>query len=166
MRHVLRHAPDVIVVGEMRDKETFRIALQAANSGHLVLSTVHSDNSTSIIERIVNMFDPHEQSLIRMTLAESLLLSLSQRLISQKDGKGRILAMEYFVNSHRMKSFIRDSKTHQIRAQMQTGSDDFSSIDIALAKLAQNGLIRVEDGLNHCEDDLFFRSLVQSLDKK
>ena len=166
MRHVLRHTPDVIVVGEMRDKETFRIALQAANSGHLVLSTVHSDNSTSIIERIVNMFDPHEQSLIRMTLAESLLLSLSQRLISQKDGKGRILALEYFVNSQRMKSFIREGKTHQIRAQMQTGSDDFSSIDIALAKLAKRDLIRVEDGLNYCEDDLFYRSMIQSPTKK
>ena len=166
MRHVLRHTPDVIVVGEMRDKETFRIALQAANSGHLVLSTVHSDNSTSIIERIVNMFDPHEQNLIRMTLAESLLLSLAQRLISQNDGKGRILALEYFVNSQRMKSFIREGKTHQIRAQMQTGSDDFASIDIALAKLAKKGQIKVEDGLNHCEDDLFYRSLIQSQDKK
>ena len=166
MRHVLRHTPDVIVVGEMRDKETFRIALQAANSGHLVLSTVHSDNSTSIIERIVNMFDPHEQSLIRMTLAESLLISLSQRLISQKDGKGRVLALEYFVNSQRMKSFIRDGKTHQIRSQMQTGSDDFSSIDIALANLVKKGLIQVEDGLNYCEDDLFYRSLLQSPSKK
>ena len=166
MRHVLRHTPDVIVVGEMRDKETFRIALQAANSGHLVLSTVHSDNSTSIIERIVNMFDPHEQTLIRLTLAESLLLSISQRLISLKDGKGRVLALEFFVNSHRMKSFIREGKTHQIRAQMQTGSDDFSSIDISLAKLAKDGLIQVEAGLNHCEDDVFYRSLIQSPAKR
>jgi twitching motility protein PilT len=166
MRHVLRHSPDVIVVGEMRDKETFRIALQAANSGHLVLSTVHSDNSTSIIERIVNMFEPFEQNLIRMTLAESLLISIAQRLVSREDGKGRILALEYFVNSQRMKSFIREGKTHQIRSQMQTGGDDFSSIDIALAKLAREGLIRVEDGLNHCEDDRFYRSLLQSHGKK
>jgi twitching motility protein PilT len=166
MRHVLRHTPDVIVVGEMRDKETFRIALQAANSGHLVLSTVHSDNSTSIIERIVNMFEPHEQNLIRMTLAESLLLSIAQRLVTQKDGKGRVLALEYFINSHRMKGFIRDGKTHQVRTQMQTGSDDFSSIDISLAKLARNGMIRVEDGLNQCEDDMFYRSLIQAPDKK
>lgn len=166
MRHVLRHTPDVIVVGEMRDKETFRIALQAANSGHLVLSTVHSDNSTSIIERIVNMFEPFEQNLIRMTLAESLLISIAQRLVTHKDGKGRVLALEYFVNSHRMKSFIREGKTHQIRSQMQTGGDDYSSIDIALAKLAKKGLIRVEDGLNHCEDDLFYRSLLQAPEKK
>lgn len=161
MRTMLRQAPDVIVVGEMRDKDTFRIALQAANSGHLVLSTVHSDNSTTIIERVVNMFEPHEQNLIRMTLAESLLLSLSQRLITQKNGRGRTLAMEYFVNSSRMKNFIRDGKTHQIRTQMQAGSDDFSSIDIALAKLVKKGLIKVEDGLNHCEDDRFYRGLIQ-----
>jgi twitching motility protein PilT len=166
MRHVLRHTPDVIVVGEMRDKETFRIALQAANSGHLVLSTVHSDNSTSIIERVVNMFEPYEQNLIRMTLAESLLLSLAQRLVTRADGKGRILALEFFVNSQRMKGFIRDGKTHQIRSQMQTGSDDFSSIDISLAKLARKGVIRVEDGLNQCEDDLFYRSLIQRPDQK
>jgi twitching motility protein PilT len=166
MRHVLRHTPDVIVVGEMRDKETFRIALQAANSGHLVLSTVHSDNSTSIIERVVNMFEPYEQNLIRMTLAESLLLSLAQRLVTQKDGKGRILALEYFINSHRMKGFIRDGKTHQIRTQMQTGSDDFSSIDISLAKLAKKGQIRVEDGLNQSEDEMFYRGLIQVPDKK
>lgn len=162
MRHVLRQTPDVIIVGEMRDKETFRIALQAANSGHLVLSTVHSDSSTSIIERVVNMFEPHEQQLIRMTLAESLLLSISQRLVSKKEGKGRVLALEYFINSHRMKGFIREGKTHQVRAQMQTGSDDFSSIDIALAKLAKKGLIRMEDGLNQCEDDLFYRSLLEA----
>lgn len=166
MRHVLRHTPDVIVVGEMRDKETFRIALQAANSGHLVLSTVHSDSSTSIIERIVNMFEPYEQNLIRMTLADSLLLSIAQRLVTKKDGKGRILALEYFVNTNRMKGFIREGKTHQVRTQMQTGSDDFSSIDISLANLARRGLIRVEDGLNQCEDDMFYRSLIQAPDKK
>ena len=166
MRHVLRHTPDVIVVGEMRDKETFRIALQAANSGHLVLSTVHSDNATSIIERIVNMFEPYEQNLIRMTLAESLLLSIAQRLVTQKDGKGRIMALEFFINSHRMKGFIRDGKTHQIRTQMQTGSEDFSSIDISLARLARKGLIRVEDGLNQCEDEMFYRSLMQAPDKR
>jgi twitching motility protein PilT len=166
MRHVLRHTPDVIVVGEMRDKETFRIALQAANSGHLILSTVHSDNATSIIERIVNMFEPFEQNLIRMTLADSLLISIAQRLVTRKNGKGRILAMEYFINSHRMKGFIREGKTHQIRSQMQTGSDDYSSLDISLAKLAKKGLIRMEDGLNQCEDDLFYRSLVQAPEKK
>lgn len=162
MRHVLRQSPDVIVVGEMRDKETFRIALQAANSGHLVLSTVHSDNATSIVERVVNMFDPYEQNLIRLTLAESLLVSFAQRLVPRKDGKGRILALEYFVNSQRMKGFVRDAKTHQVRSQMQAGSDDFQSIDISLAKLARKGLIRVEDGLAHCEDDVFYRGLIQS----
>jgi len=162
MRHVLRQAPDVIVVGEMRDKETFRIALQAANSGHLVLSTVHSDNSTSIVERVVNMFDPYEQNLIRLTLAESLLVSFAQRLVPRKDGKGRILALEYFVNSQRMKGFVRDAKTHQVRSQMQAGSDDFQSIDISLAKLARKGLIPIEDGLAHCEDDVFYRGLIQS----
>lgn len=159
MRHVLRQAPDVIVVGEMRDRETFRIALQAANSGHLVLSTVHSDNSTTIIERIVNMFEPYEQTLIRSMVADCLLLSLSQRLIPLKNGKGRVLALEKFINSARMKSFIRDGKTHQIRTQMQTGSDDFTSIDMALADLYKRRKIYFEDGLLHTEDEGYYRDL-------
>ncbi len=159
MRHVLRQSPDVIVVGEMRDRETFRIALQAANSGHLIISTVHSDNSTSIIERVVNMFEPFEQALIRSLLADCLLLSLSQRLVPLKNGKGRILALEKFINSARMKSFIRDGKTHQIRSQMQTGSDDFTSIDIALADLYKRRLIYLEDGLIHTQDEMFYRDL-------
>jgi twitching motility protein PilT len=112
------------------------------------------------------MFEPYEQNLIRMTLAESLLLSIAQRLVTQKDGTGRILALEFFINSHRMKGFIREGKTHQIRTQMQTGSEDFSSIDISLAKLARKGLIRVEDGLNQSEDEMFYRSLIQAPDKK
>jgi twitching motility protein PilT len=159
LRHVFRQAPDVIVVGEMRDRETFEIALQAANSGHLVLSTVHSDNATSIIERVINMFEPHEQSLIRMMLADSLLLSISQRLIPLKARQGRILAMEKFINSSRMKNLIREGKTHQIRSQMQAGTKDYASIDMALADLAKRGLIKFDEGLVYAEDPQFYRDL-------
>lgn len=161
IRHVFRQAPDVVVVGELRDKETFRIALQAANSGHLVLSTTHSENSTTIIERTINMFEPHEHNLIRMMLSESLVLSIAQRLVPQKGGKGRVLALEKLQVSHRLRKFIREGKTHQIRAQLQNGAKDFTSIDIALAELCKAGRILFEDALPFADDRAFLQELVQ-----
>ncbi len=161
MRHVFRQAPDVIVVGEMRDKETFRIALQAANSGHLVLSTAHAENSTAIIERTINMFEPHEQNHIRTMLSDSLALSFFQCLVPMQSGSGRVPAIEKFVNSHRLRKFVREGKTHQIRAQLQSGADDFSSIDIALADLCKKGLIDFNAGVVYAEDRQFFQELTQ-----
>ena len=166
IRHVFRQAPDVVVVGELRDKETFRIALQAANSGHLVLTTTHSENSTTIIERTINMFEPHEQNLIRMMLSESLILSLAQRLVPLKDGKGRVLALEKLQISHRLRKFIREGKTHQIRAQLQSGAEDFISIDLALAELCKAGKIHLDDALVYADDRVFLRELIQQPENK
>lgn len=156
MRHVFRQSPDVIIVGEMRDKESFEIALKAANTGHLVLSTVHANNSTSVIESVITMFEPHKQSLIRIMLADSLILSLSQRLIPRKKGAGRILATEKLINSHRIKNRIREQKTHHIRTQMQTGAEDFSSLDVSLVNLYKRELINFEDGLRFAEDKQYY----------
>ncbi len=161
IRHIFRQAPDVVVVGELRDKETFRIALQAANSGHLVLSTAHAENTTAIIERTINMFEPHEQNHIRMMLTESLILSLFQCLVPLRDGSGRAPAIEKFINSHRLKKFIREGKTHQIRSQLQSGAEDYTSVDIALADLHKKGLIDFEEGFVFAEDRQFYQELVQ-----
>jgi twitching motility protein PilT len=160
IRHIFRQAPDVIVVGELRDKETFRIALQAANSGHLVISTAHAENATGIIERTINMFEPHEQNQIRMMLSETLILSLFQCLVPKKGSTERVLALEKFINTHRMRKFIREGKTHQIRSQLQSGADDFSSITLALAELYQNGLIEFEDGVVYADDANFYQELI------
>jgi len=108
LRSIFRQSPDVIVIGEMRDKESFEIALHAAHTGHLVISTVHADNATGIIERVINMFPSHQQSLIRGLLAASLLCTISQRLIPRKDGKGLVLAVEKFINGYRMKNLIQE----------------------------------------------------------
>jgi len=156
---VFRQSPDVIVLGEMRDMETFEIALQAANTGHLVISTVHSDNSTSIIDRVINMFEPYQQSLIRLMLADSLLLSLSQRLIPLKNNHGRILAIEKLVNSYRVKNLIREEKARQIRAQLQVGAEDFTSMDAAIAELYNKNKIDFEDGLALTEDQSLYSEL-------
>ncbi len=159
LRHIFRQAPDVIVVGELRDWETFEIALFAANTGHLVLSTVHADTSTTIIERVVNMFPSHQQALTRNMLADSLLLTISQRLLPNKKKTGRVIALESLVNSYRIKNMIRESKTHQIRAQMQTGSEDFFPLDAYLADLYKSGEIDYEDGLVYATDSQFYRDL-------
>lgn len=161
MRHALRQAPDVIVVGEMRDRETFEIALHAANSGHLVISTVHSHNATSIIERVINMFEPYEQGLVRMMLAESFLISIAQHLVPRKDLQGRILAVEKLTNSHRVKKMIREGKTHQIRSQMQVGGEDFVSIDFSLAELCRQDLMEYEDGVLYADDEKLFKELMK-----
>ena len=159
LRNVFRQAPDVIVIGEMRDMESMAIAMRAASTGHLVLSTIHANNSTSIIETIINSFEPHRQNLIRMMLADCLLLCLSQRLLPLKDGQGRVLALEKLINSHRIRNRIREEKTHHIRSQMQAGSEDYGSLDVALATLYKKGAVKLEDAAKFAEDDLFFREM-------
>ena len=159
LRTIFRQSPDVIVVGEMRDKETFEIGLQAADTGHLVISSVHANNTTSMFDRVINMFEPHMQPLIRTKLADCLLLVLSQRLIPLKKGGGRILAIEKLINSYRIKKFIKDSSTNKIRTQMQAGTSEFESIDMAIAKLYNKGLITFNDGLTYIEDEQYYREL-------
>ena len=147
MRAVFRQSPDVIVIGELRDKESFEIALRAASTGHLVLSTMNAANSTSVIRIIVNMFKETQQKLITLLLADSLLLSLAQRLVPTKDRTGQVLALERFTNSNRIGNLIREGKLHQIRAQMETGCEEFTPLDLSLAELYKEGKIDFEDGL-------------------
>ncbi len=163
LRHVLRQAPDVVVIGEMRDIETFEIAMHAAETGLLVISTIHANNTTAIIEKIVNMFPPHQQALIRLMLANTLLLNISQRLVPRKDGKGMILAIEKLVNSSKIKQMIRENKTHQIRTQMQMGSEDYTSLEAALAKLYNDNLIKFDDALVLVENGSYFKKLTNRM---
>jgi twitching motility protein PilT len=163
LRNVFRQAPDVIVIGEMRDKESYEIALKAASTGHLVLSTIHANSSTSVIETVINTFEPHEQNLIRQMLADCLLLCIAQRLVPAKKGARRVLALEKLVNSHRIKKRIREEKTHHIRSQMQAGTEDYLSMDVALATLCKKDLIRIEDGALYVEDEGFYRELISGV---
>ncbi len=161
LKHIFRQDPDVIVIGEMRDPESFKIALQAADSGHLVFSTLHSRNATSTIERVIDIFPPDQQAQIRVLLAESLLLVLSQRLVMKKDLSGPILAFEKLVNTYKIKSFIREGKTHQIRSQMLLPGEEYSSVDVALARLCIEGKITVEEGLKHADNVAFYQESVK-----
>lgn len=157
LRSIFRQAPDVIVIGELRDKESFEIALRAARTGHLVLSTMNAASSTAVIRIIVNMFPAYQQDLIRMLLSESLLLSMSQRLIPRRDHTGMVLATERIINSYRVSNLIREDKTHQIRSMMETGAEEFSPLELSLANLYKAGRIEFEDGLMHATNPQLYR---------
>ncbi len=157
LKHIFRQDPDVIVIGEMRDPESFRIALQAAETGHLVLSTLHARNATSTIERVIDIFPAEEQAQIRSQIADSLLLVLSQRLVMKKDKSGPVLAYEKLVNSYKIKNFIREGKLHQIRSQMQLPGEEYSSIDVSLIRLTLDGIITAEEGAKHADNLTYYQ---------
>jgi len=159
LSHIFRQAPDVIVVGEMRDPESFAIAIQAAETGHLVLSTMHANSATMAIERIIEIFPPVKQQQIRMQLAEVFLLVLNQRLIPRKNGVGRVLAFEKLSNSSRIRNMIREGKTHQIRSIFQHAADEFHPIDISLNALVRKNEISLEEAAKYSENPAEFRNM-------
>jgi twitching motility protein PilT len=159
LRGIFRQAPDVIVIGELRDMESFEIALRAARTGLLVLSTMNAADSTAVIRIIINMFPAHQQNMVQMLLAESLLLSLAQRLVPRRDGKGVVIATERFANSYRVSNFIREGKIHQIRSQMESGTEEFSPLDLSLAHLFKKGIIEIDDAFKHATNPLFIREI-------
>jgi twitching motility protein PilT len=162
LKRVFRQAPDVIVVGEMRDPESFAMALQAAETGHLVISTMHANSSTSAIERIIDIFPPGQQQQTRVQLADSFLLIMNQRLVARRDGKGRVLAYEKLLNTPRVRKMIREGKTHQIRSQFLQGQDEFQIMDMSLARLVSDGMITSEEAMKFCENpNLFKETLMQ-----
>jgi twitching motility protein PilT len=160
LKHIFRQDPDVIVIGEMRDPESIAIALTAAETGHMVLSTLHTLNATSAIDRIVDIFPPHQQHQVRTQFADAFLLIFSQRLIPRRDGKGRVPAYERITNTFKVRNMIRDGKAFTIRSLMQTASEDISTIDQSLAELCLNGKIRMEDGLKYADNPTYYKDLV------
>jgi len=160
LRHIFRQAPDVIVIGEMRDSESFAIALQAAETGHLVMSTLHSNTATSTIDRIIDIFPSEKQRQMRLQMADNFLLILNQRLVPFENGTGRILAYEKLVNTYRVRNLIREGKAHQIRSMLQQSTDDFVSIDQSLARLCIEEKITQETGIKFCDNPVFFQEIV------
>ena len=153
LRHVLRQDPDVILVGEMRDLETASAALTVAETGHLVLTTGHAPSASQAVERIANMFPPHERTLAQTRLASLLLGILCQSLVPKADGSGRVAAVEVMLANSAIKNLIRDGKTFQlpnaIRMSTQQGME---LLDQALIRLYKNGLITREKVFDFCND--------------
>jgi twitching motility protein PilT len=121
LKHVVRQSPDVILIGEMRDRETMEAAISAAETGHLVLSTLHTVNATQTVERIINYFPPHQHALIRMQLAMVLEGVVSQRLIPRRDGKGRIPTVELMMRSPTVKDLLAEGKTNELYKAIKEG---------------------------------------------
>ena len=150
LRSALRQAPDVILIGEMRDYETISIALTAAETGHLVLSTLHTIGAAKTIDRIIDVFPPNQQQQVRVQLSTVLQGVVSQQLI-QSEKKGRVPAFEIMSMNHAIRNMIRDGKIPQIEAAIHSGkSVGMLSMDSSLADLYHEGTINKEDALLHC----------------
>ncbi|GIV02035.1 MAG: twitching motility protein PilT [Fimbriimonadales bacterium] len=148
LRHVMRQNPDVILVGEMRDLETIQLAITAAETGHLVMSTLHTVDAAQTIDRIVDVFPPDQQAQIRTQLSVTLQAVISQTLIPTKDGRGRVAAFEVLIATHSVRTLIRDGKTHQLYMDIQTGAEHgMQTLDNHLLQLLRDGIIDYEHAL-------------------
>ncbi len=161
MKHIFRQDPDVICIGEMRDLESISTALTAAETGHLVMATLHTLSAIATIDRIIDVFPSGSQNQVRSQMAGSLLLIFSQRLVPRADGAGRILAFEKLANSYRVQNAIRENRTYLLKGQAAVASDDYTSIDFNLAALVKKGLIRYEEGFKYADDPKTYEMLAK-----
>jgi twitching motility protein PilT len=142
LRAALREDPDVILVGEMRDLETISTALTAAETGHLVFATLHTQSTAQTVDRIIDVFPPHQQQQVRMQLSIALQGIATQQLLERADGSGRAVATEVLVPNPAIRNLIREGKTHQIYSALQTsGAQGMQTMDANLASLVRSGTI-------------------------
>jgi twitching motility protein PilT len=142
----LRQDPDVILVGEMRDLETISLAVTAAETGHLVLGTLHTQDAPRTVDRIIDVFPPHQQHQVRAQLASALQGIITQMLVPQRESQGRVVACEVLMPTPGVRNLIREGKNHQIYSAMQTGGKfGMQTMDAALVELMRSGLISREE---------------------
>jgi len=147
LRAALREDPDVILVGEMRDLETISLALTAAETGHLVLATLHTNSATKTVDRIIDVFPEAQQGQIRVMLSESLRGVIAQSLVRRNDGHGRVAAVEVLVNVPAVANLIREGKTYQIHSSMQTGQvHGMNTFESAIHELVRKGVVSRPEG--------------------
>ncbi len=167
LRHVLRQNPDVIMVGEMRDFDTAAAVLSIAETGHLVLSTGHAPSAPQAIERIVDMFPPHERQLAQVRLASLLIAIISQTLVPRADGSGRIAAVEIMKANSSVRNLIREGKIYQLPNIIQTHHDiGMISLDESLAELYTRGVITFQTVKDFCNDNTEVSKLINSAKSK
>jgi twitching motility protein PilT len=152
LRQSLRQDPDVIAVGEMRDLETIATALTAAETGHLVLATLHTPDVSQTIDRIIDVFPPHQQEQVRLQLAQALQAVICQQLLAIPGDKGRVVATEILIATPAVRQVIRSKKTEQIMTILQTSYDSgMISMDKSLKNLYQQGMISFNDAIAKCK---------------
>ncbi|MGE0550263.1 MAG: type IV pilus twitching motility protein PilT [Kofleriaceae bacterium] len=166
LRAALRQDPDVILVGEMRDFETAQIAITAAETGHLVLSTLHTVDATETINRIISMFPTHQQQQARLSLASVLRGVISQRLLPRADGKGMVPALEIMVNTERVREMIEDpNRTREIKQAIAEGLHPYGMVtfDQSLAALVKQRLVTYEEAVKHSSSPSDFALLFRGV---
>lgn len=161
LRAALREDPDVILVGEMRDQETISTAITAAETGHLVLSTLHTIGAPQTIDRIIDVFPSHQQQQIRVQLANILKGVVSQQLLPRSDIKGRCVALEIMITNPAIANLIREEKIHQIYSQIQTGTaSGMITMDAFLAKAYKEGKISLEVAYQYAQNREEFKRII------
>ena len=161
LKHVLRQDPDVILIGELRDLETISVALTAAETGHLVFATLHTQDAPQTIDRIIDVFEPHQQGQVRAQLAATLQGVVCQTLVKRASGKGRIVATEIMVTTPAVANLIREGKTYQIPTAMQAGRNlGMHTMDQHLADMVNSGVITHAAALEKVHDVEGFKTLV------
>lgn len=154
LRHVLRQDPDIVLIGEMRDLETVASALTVAETGHLVLSSLHTNSAVQTINRIIDIFPSNQQPQVRAQLSLVLQGVISQQLIPRSDGRGRVLAVEVMIPNPAIRNLIREEKIHQIYSQLQVGQSKFGMLTMSqsLVDLYQRRLISYEEAMGHATE--------------
>jgi len=161
LRGALREDPDIIMVGEMRDLETISLALEAANTGHLVFGTLHTTSAAKTVDRVIEVFPSNEQAQIRSSLADGLRAVVAQTLFKRIDKKGRVAALEIMLATPAVRNLIRESKTFQIPSVIQTGKKfGMQSLDDAIMDHLMNGRIDPDDAYNKCIDKAKFKQFI------
>jgi twitching motility protein PilT len=169
LKHILRQDPDVVLVGEMRDLETIEAALTIAETGHLTLATLHTNSCTETVNRIIDVFPPHQQPQVRTLLSFVLEGVLSQQLLARANGRGLALAMEVMVPNAAIRNLIREDKIHQIYGQMQVGQIKFGmqTMNQSLLSLYERGIITLNDAMGRSPNmDEFRQMLGDAAEKK
>ena len=160
LRSVFREDANVVLIGELRDLDTISTAMTAAETGHLILATLHTNDTSQTIDRIIDVFPAHQQNQIRSQLASVLLGVVSQRLIPRVGG-GRIPAMEIMMNNHAVENLIRENKAYQIDSVIETNlREGMVSLDKSLADLVQRGLITLDDAMTYSKNPEYLQMLI------
>ena len=148
LKHALHHDPDVVVIGDMADLDTISTAIKAAESGHLVMATMHTEGADQTIDRIIDMFPFENQALVKLRLSRIMIAILSQKLVLRAEGKGRVAAFEVMINNREIRNLIREGKTGEMTGVMQLNTNDMQTMEQALAELVKNNVIKKEEANN------------------
>jgi twitching motility protein PilT len=165
LKHVLRQDPDVILIGELRDLETISVALTAAETGHLVFATLHTQDAAQTIDRVIDVFPPHQQGQVRSQLAATIQGVVCQTLVKRATGRGRVVATEVMIATPAIQNLIREGKTYQISSAMQAGGDlGMHTMDRHLADLANTGIITNQAAMDKAQDVEGLRQMIHRVE--